>query len=102
MTVGVAVFDSAAQARAVKQQATGNLLPLSGGGLPVFCRMAVCRLTTNAVGRYAYFTVAGYTDGKPVPADDTSAYAATTAMNQLVFDALLARADREAATPSAG
>ncbi|QMU72711.1 hypothetical protein [Streptacidiphilus sp. P02-A3a] len=102
VTVGVAVFDSAAQAQAVKQQTTGNLQPLSGGGLPVFCRLVVCRMTTNAIGRYAYFTVAGYTTGKPVPANDTSAYAATTAMNQLVFDGLLARAQREAATPSAG
>ena len=96
VTVGVAVFDSAAQARAVKQQTTGNLQPLAGGGLPSFCRMVVCRLTTNAVGRYAYFTVAGYTTGKPVPADDTSAYAAGTAMNQLAFDGLLARARHEA------
>ena len=103
VTVGVAVFDNAAQALAVKQQTAGNLLPLTGGGLPAFCRLVVCRLTTNAVGRYAYFTVAGYTDGKPVPASDTSAYAAGTAMNQLVFDGLLARARQEAtATPSAG
>ncbi len=101
VTVGVAVFDSAAQALAVKRQTTGNLLPLSGGGLPVFCRMVVCRLTTNAVGRYAYFTVAGYTDGKSVPVTDTSAYTATATMNQLVFDGLLARAQREAAA-SAG
>ncbi len=98
VTVGVAVFDSAAQARAVKQQATGILLPLTGHGLPSFCRMVVCRLTTNAVGRYAYFTVAGYTDGKPVPADDTSAYNAGSAMDQLAFDGLLARAQREAAS----
>ena len=97
VTVGVAVFDNAAQARAVKQQTTGNLLPLSGGGLPSFCRLVVCRLTTNAVGRYAYFTVAGYTDGKPVPASDTTAYTAGAAMNQLAFDGLLARAQSEAA-----
>jgi hypothetical protein len=102
VTVGVAVFDSAAAARAVKQQATGNLLPLTGGGLPSFCRMVVCRLTANAVGRYAYFTVAGYTTGKPVPADDTSAYAAGAAMDQLTFDGLLARARGEANQATAG
>ncbi|MBC3843871.1 hypothetical protein GXW82_37655 [Streptacidiphilus sp. 4-A2] len=102
VTVGVAVFDSAAAAHAVEQQASGgNLLPLTGGGLPGFCHGVPCRLTVDAVGRYAYFTVAGYTTGKPVPADDTSAYAAGAAMDQLVFDGLVARARSEAPTAPA-
>ncbi|MFC1400562.1 MULTISPECIES: hypothetical protein [Streptacidiphilus] len=97
VTVGVGVFDSAAQAAAVKAQATaGNLEPLSGGALPAFCHAVACRLSVNAYGRYAYFTVAGYTTGKPVPAADTSALAAGTDMGRMVFENLLARARGEA------
>jgi len=97
VTVGVAVFDSAAQAGAVKQQATaGNLDSLFGGTVPAFCRGVTCRLSVNAVGRYAWFTVAGYTTGKPVPATDTVALAAGTDMDAVVFTNLQARARSEA------
>ena len=97
VTVGVSVFDSAAQAAAVKAQVTaGNLEPLSGGSLPAFCHAVACRLSVNAYGRYAYFTVAGYTTGKAVPAADTSALAAGTDMGRMVFENLLARAQQEA------
>ena len=98
VTVGIAVFDSAAQADAAFRGATvGNLAPLPGGGLPPFCRGVVCRLTGNTVGRYVYFTVAGYTTGKPVPASDTSAYAAGNDMEQVVLTNLASRARAEAA-----
>jgi hypothetical protein len=98
VTVGVAVFDSAAQAAAVKQQAGGgNLEPLSGGKLPAFCHAVACRLTVNAFGRYAYFTVAGYTTGKPVPEADTAALAAGTDIGAMAFENLAARARDEAA-----
>jgi hypothetical protein len=98
-TVGVAVFDTAAQASAVKQQAaTGNLEPLAGGTLPAFCHVVACRLSVNSFGRYAYFTVAGYTTGKPVPASDTKALAAGTDMAALAFRNLVTRATAEAAT----
>jgi hypothetical protein len=99
VTVGVAVFDSAAQAGAVKQQATaGNLDSLSGGATPVFCRGVTCRLSVNAIGRYAYFTVAGYTTGRPVPPSDTLALAAGTDMDAVVFTDLETRARAEAAS----
>jgi hypothetical protein len=98
VTVGVGVFDSAAQAAAVKAQYTaGNLQPLSGGSLPAFCHAVACRLTVNAYGRYAYFTVAGYTTGKAVTASDTSALAAGEDMGRMVYENLLARAQQEAA-----
>ncbi|QMU79311.1 hypothetical protein GXW83_29990 [Streptacidiphilus sp. PB12-B1b] len=97
VTVGVAVFDDAAQAAAVRQQAAGNLTSLPGGGVAAFCRGVVCRLSVNAVGRYAYFTVAGYTSGKPVPADDTAAFDAGNDMNQVVLTDLGTRAGAEAA-----
>ena len=97
VTVGVAVFRNAAQASAVKQQATaGNLESLSGGTLPAFCHGVVCRLSVDAIGRYAYFTVAGYTTGKPVPASDTVALAAGSDMEAMVFTNLEARARTEA------
>ncbi|MEY9962330.1 hypothetical protein ABIA33_000351 [Streptacidiphilus sp. MAP12-16] len=96
-TVGVAVFDTAAQANAVKQQAiAGNLEPLSGGAVPVFCHAVACRLSVNAFGRYAYFTVAGYTTGKPVPPADTAAMTAGTDMGRMVFENLATRARAEA------
>lgn len=98
VSVGVGVFDSAAQAAAVKAQYTeGNLQPLSGGSLPAFCHAVTCRMTVNSYGRYAYFTVAGYTDGKPVPAADTSALAAGQDMSRMVYENLFARAKEEAA-----
>ncbi|WP_052432867.1 hypothetical protein [Streptacidiphilus carbonis] len=98
VTVGVGVFDSAAQATAVKAQYTaGNLEPLSGGTLPAFCHAVACRLSINAYGRYAYFTVAGYTTGKPVPAADTAALAAGADMGRMVYENLLSRAQSEAA-----
>ncbi|MGR8008887.1 hypothetical protein [Streptomyces hypolithicus] len=75
VTVGVAVFDTAAQAQKAKQQATGGLASLSGGGVPTFCRSgSVCRKTTNAYGRYAYFTVSGFTSGKNVTAADKGVF----------------------------
>ena len=98
VTVGVAVFDTAAQAAAVKQQWVPNLAPLAGGGLPAFCHAVPCRLSVNSFGRYAYFTVAGYTTGEPVPASDTKALAAGTDMAALAFRNLVTRATAEAAT----
>ncbi|MFE7286961.1 hypothetical protein ACFU90_21370 [Streptomyces noursei] len=74
VTIGVAVFDSPAQATAVMNENKPNLLPLAGGGVPAtFCQGSKCRMTTNATGRYAYFTIAGYTDGKDVTAGETKA-----------------------------
>ncbi len=97
VTVGIAVFAGAGPAAAVKSEATGNLVSLPGGPLHPFCRGVVCRLSVNSVGRYAYFTVAGYTDGKPVPATDTLALTAGADMERLVIQSLQARARAEAA-----
>ncbi|MEZ0065457.1 hypothetical protein ABIA32_001453 [Streptacidiphilus sp. MAP12-20] len=97
VTVGIAVFDSAAQATAVKQQATaGNLQSLFGGAVKPFCRGEVCRLSANAIGRYAYFTVAGYPTGKPVPANDKAALAASNDLAALAFQTLADRGRAEA------
>ncbi|UQA94720.1 hypothetical protein [Streptomyces halobius] len=74
VTVGVAVFDSPAQAAKVRDQYKGNLAPLSGGGVPAsFCVGTGCVTTANAVGRYAYFTIAGNDDGKRVESTKSKA-----------------------------
>ena len=49
-------------------------MPLPGGGVPAdFCQGTKCRMATNATGRYAYFTIAGYLNGKDVTASETKA-----------------------------
>ncbi|PNE35861.1 MULTISPECIES: hypothetical protein [Streptomyces] len=74
VTIGVAVFDSPAKAAAVMNENKPNLMPLSGSGVPAdFCQGSKCRMTTNATGRYAYFTIAGYTNGKDVTGNETQA-----------------------------
>ncbi|WP_152628002.1 hypothetical protein [Streptacidiphilus neutrinimicus] len=98
VTVGIAVFDSAAEANAVKgAAATGNISSLFGGPVKPFCQKQVCRISSNAVGRYAYFTVAGYPDGRPVPANDTTALAAGNDLATLAFQNLAERGRTEAA-----
>ncbi|MFK0297095.1 hypothetical protein ACIQU6_42415 [Streptomyces sp. NPDC090442] len=73
VTIGVAVFDSPAKAAAVMNEGKPNLMPLPGGGVPAnFCQGSKCRMTTNATGRYAYFTIAGFTGGKDVGGNDAS------------------------------
>ncbi|MFI9720384.1 hypothetical protein ACIHFE_12100 [Streptomyces sp. NPDC052396] len=99
VTVGVAVFDSKAAADKAKDQAGGNVLSLPG---PSFCRGPACRLTSNAEGRYAYFTVAGYTDGKPVPADDTTALTSGRDISTYAFARIMARARTAAAVAPRG
>ncbi|WP_424891460.1 hypothetical protein [Streptomyces sp. XH2] len=105
VTVGVAVFDTKAAADKAKEQSTGNIESLAGDG-PSFCRATACRLTANAEGRYAYFTVAGYTNGKAVPDDDKDALQAGRDVAGYTFRRIMARANAQAsasvATPSPG
>ncbi|RAG82935.1 hypothetical protein DN069_25125, partial [Streptacidiphilus pinicola] len=101
VTVGIAVFDNAAQANAVKAAAaTGNVAALFGGPVKPFCQKQECRISSNAIGRYAYFTVAGYPNGKPVPANDTVALAASNDLATLAFQDLADRGRAEAAAQS--
>ncbi|WP_414507118.1 hypothetical protein [Streptomyces sp. NEAU-L66] len=74
VTIGVAVFDSPAKAAKVMNENKANLMPLPGGGVPSdFCQGTKCRMATNATGRYAYFTIAGYLNGKDVTGTETKA-----------------------------
>jgi hypothetical protein len=96
VTVGVAIFDTEAQATKAKEQASGNIQPLAGGGVPSFCHATACRLTTNSIGRYTYFTVAGYISGKPVPASDTQARQAGRDVADYTFARIVDRGESQA------
>ncbi|MFI9203619.1 hypothetical protein [Streptomyces sp. NPDC053048] len=96
VTVGVAVFDNKAAADKAKAKSTGNIEALTGGDAPSFCRNTACRLTANAEGRYAYFTVAGYTNGDAVPSDDTKALQAGRDVAGYTFRRIMARANAQA------
>lgn len=85
VTVGVAVFDTEAQALKAKSQVKDGMASLPGAAVPTFCRNGtICRKTANSYGRYAYFTVSGFTDNKKnvttgdrpvyVLGDDTAKY----------------------------
>ncbi len=77
VTVGVAVFDTEAQAAKAKSQTNKKsfVKSLSGGGVKAFCESGFCRTTSNSYGRYAYFTNAGFTSGKDVTTKDTEVFA---------------------------
>ncbi|WP_208033776.1 hypothetical protein [Streptomyces cyanogenus] len=76
VTVGVAVFDTAAQATKAKAQTNDQSIvrSLFGKGVKPFCDGAFCRSTRNAYGRYAYFTISGFTSGKDVTTKDTKVF----------------------------
>nr|WP_245600795.1 hypothetical protein [Streptomyces sulphureus] len=73
VTVGIAVFDKSRTAAAVKKEYEPNLNALPGSGVPDFCRTVTCRTTANSLGRYAFFTIAGRTNGKPSTSEDKTA-----------------------------
>ncbi|MEV6959099.1 hypothetical protein AB0M97_07825 [Streptomyces sp. NPDC051207] len=98
VTVGVAVFDTEAQAlRAKKQADTRSIVrSLSGGGVAPFCTGAVCRSTTNSYGRYAYFTIAGYTSGKDVTERNTEVFASGDDLAEFAFRQIRRRGEAQA------
>ncbi|BFO14524.1 hypothetical protein SHKM778_09120 [Streptomyces sp. KM77-8] len=98
VTVGVAVFDTEAQATKAKQQADKKSVvkSLSGGGVEDFCSGAVCRTTTNAYGRYAYFTVAGFTAGKNVTEKDTPVFTTGDDLQEFTFRQIRRRGEAQA------
>lgn len=86
VTVGIAVFDTEARAKKTVDEASGGLASLSGAGVSTFCRGGtVCRRTTNSYGRYAYFTVGGFTDGTSVTAQDRDVFAVGDDLTNFVF-----------------
>ncbi|MFV0134187.1 hypothetical protein ACLGIH_13235 [Streptomyces sp. HMX87] len=98
VTVGVAVFDTAAQASEAKRQADSKSIvkSLSGGGVRSFCQGAVCRSTTNAYGRYAYFTISGFTGGKDVTEKDTEVFRTGDDLAEFTFRQIRQRGEAQA------
>ncbi|GAA2415439.1 hypothetical protein GCM10010420_51760 [Streptomyces glaucosporus] len=97
VTVGVAVFDSAEAASKAKAQARPNVASLPGAGVPAFCRGVTCHTSANALGRYAYFTISGYTSGRSVTASDTAAPRAGRDAADFAFARILKRGQDQAA-----
>ncbi|WP_262064185.1 hypothetical protein [Streptomyces sp. STR69] len=103
VTVGVAVFDTEAQAEKAKTQAdTKSIIKsLSGKGVKPFCDGAVCRTTTNAYGRYAYFTIAGFTNGTDVTTKDTKVFSIGDDLAEFAFRQIGRRGEAQASAAAA-
>lgn len=97
VTVGVAVFDDQGAAGRAKSQAKGYVTPLSGGGVGTFCHATSCRTTTNAKGRYAYFTIAGLKNNGRITASDTVARQAGKDGSDYAFNRIVQRGKDQAA-----
>ncbi|WP_243084046.1 hypothetical protein [Streptomyces sp. 891-h] len=91
VTVGIAVFKDARTAEKVKKEYQPNLVALPGGGVPDFCRTVTCRTTANSLGRYAYFTIAGRTNGQPSGASDKKAQQAALDGSNYAYARVLKR-----------
>ncbi|NBE50047.1 hypothetical protein [Streptomyces boluensis] len=98
VTVGVAVFDTDKQAQKAKDQADrdGNVTSLSGKGVPTFCRTSTCFTTINSYGRYAYFTTAGFTNGKTVTEKDEKVFTVAKDLQGLAFQQIHKRGEMQA------
>jgi hypothetical protein len=97
VTVGVAVFNSKSAADNAKVRSTGYIQPLAGGGVPSFCHATRCATSANSVGRYAYFTIAGYTNGSTVAPGDRQIPQAGTDVADFAFNRIVQRGRDEAA-----
>jgi hypothetical protein len=98
VTVGVAVFDTEAQALKAKGQADKSSIvkALTGTDAKSFCAGAICRSTTNSYGRYAYFTITGFTAGKDVTTKDTQVFAAGDGLAEFTFQQIRRRGETQA------
>jgi hypothetical protein len=97
VTVGLAVFGTEAEAKKAAQQASGGIASLSGAGVPTFCRGgSVCRRTANSYGRYAYFTVGGFTSGKNVTKSDKDVFAVGDDLTDFTFRQIRHRGEVQA------
>ncbi|WP_192583503.1 hypothetical protein [Streptomyces albicerus] len=98
VTVGVAVFDTEGKALQAKNDADSKSVvqSLSGEGVPTFCRSAICRSTTNSYGRYTYFTVAGFTNGKDVTQKDSKVFTTGDDLAEFTFRQIHRRGEAQA------
>ncbi|MFF9316456.1 hypothetical protein ACF1BP_11715 [Streptomyces sp. NPDC014735] len=97
VTVGIAVFPTEARARRAAQQSTGGIAALGGADVPAFCPAGtVCRRTANSYGRYAYFSISGFTDGKNVTTDDKNVYTTGNDLTNFTFRQIHHRGELQA------
>ncbi|EGX59513.1 hypothetical protein SZN_12308 [Streptomyces zinciresistens K42] len=99
VTVGVAVFDTEAAAQKVKSGVNTKrdiVRSLSGKGVKDFCTSAVCRSTSNSYGRYAYFTITGFTGGRDMTTKDTAAFKAGDDLAEFTFRQIRRRGEAQA------
>ncbi|MCF3133242.1 hypothetical protein [Streptomyces olivochromogenes] len=104
VTVGVAVFDTEAKAAKAKGQADRKsfVKSLDGKGVKSFCNAAICRSTTNFYGRYAYFTVAGFINGKDVTTKDTKVFSTGDDLAEFTFRQIRRRGEAQASAAANG
>ncbi|NEA99956.1 hypothetical protein [Streptomyces sp. SID13726] len=101
VTVGVAVFDTEAKAAKAKSQVDTKkdiVRSLSGGAVKPFCNSAICRTTSNSYGRYAYFTIAGFANGKNVTEKDTAVFGIGDNLAEFTFRQIHRRGELQAST----
>ena len=101
VTVGVAVFDTEALAAKAKGQVNTKkdiVRSLSGGAVKPFCNSAICRTTSNSYGRYAYFTIAGFANGKNVTEKDTAVFSIGDNLAEFTFRQIHRRGEAQAST----
>lgn len=96
VTVGVAQFATEADAEAAQQATVPSLEALTSGDAPAFCQTGGCRTTSNQIGRYAYFTIAGNSDGSPDSGDGTPAQQAARDGNDHAFAQIIQRGESQA------
>lgn len=97
VTVGVAVFEDARTAAAVKKQYKPNVVALPGKGVPDFCRTVGCRTTADSLGRYAFFTISGHTDGKEAGPSDKAAIRTSLDASKYTYQRVLQHGQAQAA-----
>ncbi|MFE5733697.1 hypothetical protein ACFQ7A_22680 [Streptomyces sp. NPDC056528] len=96
ITVGVAVFSSEAAALKAKDQATGGIAPLVGAGVGDFCHATVCLRRSNSIGRYAYFTQAGFANGRKVTTGDKGVFLTSDDLGTFAFNQIYGRGKAQA------
>lgn len=102
VTVGLAVFGTEAEAKKAAQEASGGIASLDGAGVPTFCRGgSVCRRTANSYGRYAYFTVGGFTSGRNVTKADQAVFAVGDDLTDFTFRQIRHRGEVQASAAAA-
>ena len=67
-----------------------------------FCNSAICRSTSNSYGRYAYFTIAGFTNGKNVTEKDTAVFSTGDDLAEFTFRQIHRRGEAQASAAANG